>query len=166
MKNKTQLAIMAFAVITMTFGVSAISAKSYGLAGCGLGSIIIGNKPGIVQVFAATSNATSYNQTFAVTTGTSNCSGGGSSYNQQQQEIFAAVNKSILEQEMATGRGEKLSAFADLFGCSQNHAVSFGDMTRKEYTELSKYTEDPSSFVKAIKMEISKDKVLSTSCVI
>jgi hypothetical protein len=50
---------------------------NYGDAGCGLGSILFGAKPGFVQVFAATTNGTFGSQTFGITTGTSNCGGGG-----------------------------------------------------------------------------------------
>src|SRR5580658_9609667 len=53
---------------------AASGGAKYGTAGCGLGSIVFGNKAGIVQIFAATTNGTFATQTFGITTGTSNCS--------------------------------------------------------------------------------------------
>ncbi len=55
------------------------SAAPYGTAGCGLGSIVIGSKPGMMQIFAATTNGTSASQSFGITSGTSNCVDHGSS---------------------------------------------------------------------------------------
>src|SRR5437868_47659 len=53
-------------------------AGGYGMAGCGLGSLLFGpvNEP-FAQVLAATTNATFATQTFGITSGTSNCVSGG-----------------------------------------------------------------------------------------
>src|SRR5262245_22752963 len=66
----------------------------YGAAGCGLGSVFFGSKPGFIQVLAATTNGTSGNQTFGITSGTSNCdtgSGGSAS-----AKVFIAANREAL----------------------------------------------------------------------
>src|SRR4051812_6327755 len=47
--------------------------QGYGLAGCGLGSVVFGPKPGMVQVAAATTNNYIVPQTFAISSATSNC---------------------------------------------------------------------------------------------
>ena len=47
-------------------------AAKYGPAGCGLGSMIFDPDSGFTQIFAATTNGTSGNQTFGISTGTSN----------------------------------------------------------------------------------------------
>lgn len=141
--------------------------RSYGSAGCGLGSMIYGNQPGIAQLYAASTNTITYsNQPLGITSGTSNCATGSTAYTKQEQEIFAAVNKTVLEQEMAAGGGEKLTAFSELFGCPIDQSKSFGTMIKEEYGELSKYTEDPTSLVQAIQQSITKNKELSVSCVI
>ena len=56
-----------------TSGTSGGYVPAYGPAGCGLGSIVMGSKPGFMQVFAASTNGCSGSQTFGITTGTSNC---------------------------------------------------------------------------------------------
>ena len=48
-------------------------AAGYGEAGCGLGSLLFGTQSGPIQIFAATTNNSSYNQAFGITSGTSNC---------------------------------------------------------------------------------------------
>src|SRR6266545_2071443 len=79
MKNRiiTALAFMSLAVLTTEARAQAPASTgfepSYGLAGCGLGSMLIGSKPGIVQIFAATTNGSFGTQTFGITSGTSNC---------------------------------------------------------------------------------------------
>ena len=72
-KSTTTLAILFAASMAAP---AAISAGGYGSAGCGLGAIVFGSKPGMIQVLAATTNATFYSQTFGITTGTSECGGG------------------------------------------------------------------------------------------
>ena len=93
-------------------------ASGYGMAGCGLGSIVIGPKPGIIQVFAATTNGSSYSQTFGITTGTSNCADAKSSAALMEQQDFIANNLAPLSKEMAQGQGEILAAFTQTLGCS------------------------------------------------
>lgn len=45
--------------------------RPYGMAGCGLGSMVVGKNGG--QVTAGTTNGSSSNQYFGITTGTLNC---------------------------------------------------------------------------------------------
>lgn len=87
--------------------------QGYGVAGCGLGSIVFGDKPGMIQVVAATLNSTGY-QTFAITTGTSNCGESGKSARATQ---FIEVNKVSLENDLARGAGEAIVALSEVMGC-------------------------------------------------
>src|SRR5690349_9857353 len=61
----------------------------YGDAGCGLGALAFGDQQGPIQIVAATLNATGV-QTFAITTGTSNCHGISGS---QTSRIFIEANR-------------------------------------------------------------------------
>ena len=67
---KTLLFAAAFVAVSLS-GLATVSAQ-YGMAGCGLGSVVISDD-GFLQVFAATTNGTSYSQSFGITSGTSNC---------------------------------------------------------------------------------------------
>jgi len=99
--------------------VSGFDKKSYGSAGCGLGSLIFGNQPGIVQVIAATTNGTSGNQTFGITSGTLNCGTGMISASHEKLDNFVSANMDRLAQDMASGEGESLSTLVELMGIAQ-----------------------------------------------
>lgn len=133
----------------------------HGMAGCGLGSLVIkeNNK---MQIFAATTNGTSANQTFAITTGTSNCSSGGISLKSKEQEIFVHVNYDSLEKEIATGKGEKLNALAGLFGCSKN-SKEFASFTKSNFSKLFSEKENPNFLLSSLREEFSKSS-LKTVC--
>jgi len=60
------------AVLALGLGASSAMADSFGMAGCGLGSMLIQSN-GKEQIFVATTNGSSGSQTFGITSGTSNC---------------------------------------------------------------------------------------------
>jgi hypothetical protein len=55
------------------FLVSQAHAYHYGMAGCGIGSLVFKDQPGTIQVVAATLNNIVSPQTSAITSGTSGC---------------------------------------------------------------------------------------------
>ncbi len=118
-----KLIIGAFVAGTaLVCGTSApASAGPYGTAGCGLGSIVFGNKPGIVQIFAATTNGTFATQTFGITSGTSNCTdtGGG----MPSAAAFIQTNREALAKDISRGNGETIKNLATLSGCESSAAV-------------------------------------------
>ncbi|MCB1169126.1 MAG: DUF3015 family protein [Leptospiraceae bacterium] len=134
-------------------------AKNYGMAGCGLGSMIITDN-NILQIFAATSNGTSGNQTFGITTGTSNCTGDSSAYLEKQQELYVEVNYEGIQQQLVSGGGEKVNAFATIMGCS-NKAEFTRALRSGEYFD-GKAT--PSEVLKQVRSELNKDSSLSKAC--
>lgn len=98
-------------------------AKNYGMAGCGLGSLVLGKSGS--QLFAATTNGTMGNQTFGITTGTLNCTDDGVAMNDREQELFTEANFEVLKQEIAMGQGENLYALASLMGCDETQSQVF-----------------------------------------
>lgn len=106
-------------VAVMTLGTSTTFAAGYGDAGCGLGSMVFGNSKGFVQVFAATTNGTSGSQTFGITSGTSNCKGGGKTVT-----AFIDANKPALKNDIAKGHGETLTSLVELYNCESSEAFS------------------------------------------
>jgi hypothetical protein len=85
--------------------------------GCGLGSMVIKENTKLMQILAATTNGIGGNQTFAISTGTSNCKAQNFVMTEKAVQYFAEVNKDDLSREMAKGEGEKLSTLAALYGC-------------------------------------------------
>jgi hypothetical protein len=99
------------------------AADGYGPAGCGLGSMVIGSKPGFTQVFAATTNGTSASQTFGISSGTSNCDASGAATEKKAAKVFIEANREALAKDIARGSGETIETLADIAGCSDSAAV-------------------------------------------
>lgn len=93
----------------------------YGTAGCGLGSILFGPGTGFSQVFAATTNGSSANQTFAISSGTSNCDA--SAPSAKSAKAYVETNRAALAKDIARGKGETLKGLAELGGCKHPNAV-------------------------------------------
>ena len=113
-----------------------VFAAGYGPAGCGLGSMVIGSKPGMEQVFAATTNGTSGSQTFGITSGTSNCGDHGLVNLSKEREVFAQENYTSLVKEMAQGKGESLSTLASLYQCPAATHGEFGTLVQEKFDYL------------------------------
>lgn len=118
------------ALLVAGFSVAA-SAANYGMAGCGLGSIVMG--PRGSQVSAATTNSSSNTQLFGITTGTSNCAEDGVAMSETEARSFAEANFESLKSEMAQGKGENLSVLASLMGCDSR---TMGDAVRADYGSI------------------------------
>jgi hypothetical protein len=151
-------------LVTVLLSSSAFAA-GYGDAGCGLGSIIFGDAPGLVQVLAATTNGTSWTQPFGITTGTSNCDASGIVLAEKEQEMFVEKTFPNLAREMAAGGGEHLQTLTGLLGCPAEKATQFAAFTQQKYEVI--FADDrttPADMLNAVKDEIAKDPVLSVSC--
>lgn len=139
----------------MLLGVSAF-AKPYGDAGCGLGSIVFGDQAGFTQVFAATTNGTSYSQTFGISTGTSNCTDGGSVKGAMAVPAFIEVNKASLAKDAARGEGETLAGLANLLGCNSKN---LGSSLKSNYNKIFVETNmEPTAIEARINNTISSNK--------
>lgn len=112
---RTQMALV-LAAGTMVVPGNALAKRKYGMAGCGLGSVVLG--PSGNQIFGATTNGTSSNQSFAITAGTLNCKPDKVAAAIVEQEEFLAANLKTLEKETAQGGGQTVTAFAEVLGCS------------------------------------------------
>jgi len=128
--------ILVVFAVGMALGAGAAHAAGYGMAGCGLGSIVLGKSKGIMQVFAATTNGTSASQTFGITTGTSNCAGGKEAAAIQGQQDFIANNLAPLSKEMAQGQGETLAAFTETLGCEASIAPAAQAQLQKDHHKI------------------------------
>jgi hypothetical protein len=80
--------------------------------GCGLGTTIWAGKSGVLfQILAVTTNGTSGNQTFGITTGTLGCDKNDVIASAEVRQ-FAAVNLDNLATDIARGEGETLASLA------------------------------------------------------
>jgi hypothetical protein len=104
----------------------------YGPAGCGLGSMIFDHDSGFTQIFAATTNGTSGNQTFGITSGTSNCDTGPGSADTAKN--FVEANRVALAKDISRGKGATLTSLSELAGCGDAKAV--GKKLRKSFKHI------------------------------
>lgn len=103
--------LLAFVYLGL-IGVQA-QAKANTNAGCGLGSYVIDKRGLIWNLFQITTNGTSFNQTFGISSGTLGCRQEGIALDSRVQE-FVAANMDSLSKEIAQGRGETLDTFLEL----------------------------------------------------
>ncbi len=139
-------------------------AGGYGAAGCGLGAVIIGDKPGMVQLFAGTTNAFMGNQTFGITSGTLNCAEGASAKNQFVQETFVAINLNSLSRDAAMGNGEYLSALSTLFGCEKSVHPAVFAAAQNHHGEIFTPGAAPDVVLHNFKSVLSSDESIGSRC--
>ncbi len=102
--------------------------------GCGLGSMIIKDDSSAVMLaLQATTNGTSGNQTFGITSGTSGCKKTKFVMNERAAE-FVASNMDILAKEMAAGHGESLDTLAELLKVEDK--VAFNATLQANYNKI------------------------------
>ncbi len=114
----------------------AASAKGYGTAGCGLGSLVFNDQPGMIQILAATTNGTSGSQTFGISSGTSNCTPGSKMAQLSQQQDFVAANFPALSKDMARGEGETLTGLASSLGCKMEIMPTVAAQLKTNYGRI------------------------------
>ncbi len=92
--------------------------------GCGLGSMIIkDDSSAILLALQATTNGTSGNQTFGITSGTSGCKKTKFVMNERAEE-FVASNMDQLAKEIAMGQGESVDTLAELLVVEDKEAFA------------------------------------------
>lgn len=162
MKKFTALAL----TLGLTLGAGDAFARSYGMAGCGLGSVIIG-ADGFLQIFAATTNGTFASQTFGITTGTSNCVRSGVVMADKEQEAFFESNYDELSGDIARGGGEHLEALSGLFGCSAEiRPVLFQQAQASYETIFPSERTTPIQALYLLKVTLSQDDRIAAACVL
>jgi hypothetical protein len=122
-------AVALFAVPAFAQGVK--GGGKYGAAGCGLGSMIFADQPGMVQIFAATTNGTVGNQTFGITSGTLNCGSGAMAMGTKN---FVEANREALAKDISRGQGEAIGALTVINACEDSAKV--GATLQKEFKAI------------------------------
>lgn len=134
--------------------------RPYGMAGCGLGSIIMG-KDGS-QISAATSNGTSWNQSFGISAGTSNCVDTPTAEVAGRMDQFILVNRSQVQGDIAKGSGETILALSHYMGC-EDRAQEIGQKLKSSYGEIFE-TEAPANTITDNILSVIMESNLAQSC--
>lgn len=121
------------AIIPMT----AMAAGENNVGSCGWGSKVWAGQRGLVpQIGATSTNGTSGNQTFAITSGTSGCTQDGAVSSNWKTAMYIDGNKSKLAQDMSKGSGESLESLAQLIGVKDADKVAFYRATKENFAQI------------------------------
>ncbi len=96
---------------------------AYGMSGCGLGSVLFGeseNRGG--QILASTTNGIYGNNTFGMSSGTSNCvpDHAATAEIRKNMDMFVAANRESLANDIAKSNGETIVAISNIMGCKDS----------------------------------------------
>lgn len=104
---------------------------------CGLGSMVWKGQSGIApQVLAITTNGTSGNATFGVTTGTLGCSPNATVRSNMKTALFIENNKEQLARDMSVGNGETLASLEHLMGVKDQDQAAFNRVTKDNVARI------------------------------
>lgn len=136
-----------FMVLGFCFSTFVLAASNYKAGGCGLGSMWFEGDSLTDQVLASTTNGTSGNQTFGMTSGTSNCNVGDSS---DYAIRFIDNNRVALENDAARGYGETINTLAQMMGVKDVKIFSLKLQKNFETIFKTKNSQDIYSILKTL----------------
>ena len=132
-----KLLLSAFILTAPFMTTTASAAGGHGPAGCGLGTAVIfkGANEWHEHVLAATTNGTSGNQTFGMTSGTLGCQDAGGPL-ASGVDLFLDNNMEQLAAETATGQGETLAALSELIGVDAADTATFNTALKANFDQI------------------------------
>ncbi|WP_017939782.1 DUF3015 domain-containing protein [Zestomonas thermotolerans] len=112
-------------------------ADAAGGNGCGWGNMLFEGQRGLgPHILATTTNGTSGNATFGMTSGTNGCDTSGRlGYNGRSWLAMNGMLDSIAE-DMAQGQGEALDAYAVLLGVEKQDRAHFAKVTHENFNVI------------------------------
>jgi len=124
--------------VALLAGMSASSAfAAQENTGCGLGTMIFDGKSGVApQVLAVTTNGTSGNQTFGITSGTLGCTQDGVVQSTEKLSMFTGSNMDKLARDMSVGHGESLETMASLMGIEEKDKATFYTVAQQNFDKI------------------------------
>jgi hypothetical protein len=113
-------------VLSLVIALPTAAFAADNVGGCGLGSMVFKGQSGIApQVMAVTTNGTSGNQTFGISTGTLGCTPDGTVSSNMKTAMFIENNKQQLARDMSVGSGETLASLSHLMGIEAKDQAAF-----------------------------------------
>jgi len=116
---------------------TAMAAGGHGPAGCGLGTEVVFKQANEwhEHVLAATTNGTSGNQTFGMTSGTLGC-GDARGPLASGVDLFIDNNLEQIAAESSTGEGETISALSELIGVDAKDEAAFKTALKANFDQI------------------------------
>jgi hypothetical protein len=115
----TMIVVLSIATAALAAPTKTGLGKAHVNTGCGLGTLLWKHNADesiLSQSLQATTNGTSGNQTFGITTGTLECDQPVKVAANDRLNEFVLANMDSLAKDIARGEGETLEAFAELMG--------------------------------------------------
>ena len=126
--------VLVMAVVVLSGIGWAVDQKN---TGCGLGTLVFEGQNGLVsQTFAVTTNGTFGNQTFGITSGTSNCEQPKAYTHNEKLNTFVADNMDNLAQDIARGNGEYVNTLAVLMDVPETQRISFRSQLQSHFSQI------------------------------
>ncbi|HBX54306.1 DUF3015 domain-containing protein [Pseudomonas sp. UBA2684] len=141
----------------------AAQADQAGGGGCGWGNMLFEGQRGLVpHLLATTTNGTSGNATFGLTSGTNGCDSGVKlGYGGRSLLAMNGMLDSIAE-DMAQGQGEALDAYATLLGIEAADRAHFAKVTHENFGSIFSAADVTSEHVLAATLDVmSRDAQLA-----
>lgn len=131
-----------------------------GPAGCGLGSTVVfpDANEWHEHVLAATTNGTSGNQTFGMTSGTLGCESANGPLKLAQ--AFMEDNMDQLAADVARGEGETLAALAEVIGVEAQDTAAFNRTMQSNFDSMFSAEATSGSAYEAMKAALASDVAL------
>lgn len=143
---------------------AAASGGKYGMAGCGLGALVVDRDELLPQLGASFLNGIYSNQTYGMTSGTSNCVENRSEVAAMEQEVYFTANLNSISKEAAQGSGEHIQALAEVFGCrGESDTQRLGQLSQNHYSEIFAKAE-PEFVLQRYLTVVNADPQLAKSC--
>ena len=147
-------------IFTFIWASSVFAADSS--SGCGIGWQVAPKQSLISSSTRSIVNAT-FSNTIAMTLGTSGCAQHSIVKNDSKGIHFAEANMNQLAVQMASGHGEFITSFAEVFGCQNSRA--FGSMVQANYeTVLPSEKTSGVELYNNVKAQIKNNAILASSC--
>ncbi len=149
------------AILVVTLLPSAAFAANVGE--CGWGSKLMHGQRGIApQVLAVTTNGTSGNQTFAITSGTSGCTQDGVIKSSWKTAAYVDANMNKFARDVSRGHGEAIDSFASLAGIEGQDKVTLAKVLQDNFTVIfSSENVTSGEVVLSVRDVLAADKTLS-----
>ncbi|MFZ5561047.1 MAG: DUF3015 domain-containing protein [Pseudomonadota bacterium] len=111
-------------------------AEAVGGNNCGWGNMLFEGKSGLpVHILASTTNGSSYNALFGMTTGTNGCSTGPLTYGGKSLLAMQGVLEEVA-QDMAVGQGEALTALSVSMGIPTAERGHFNAVMHQNFSAI------------------------------
>lgn len=130
--------LVMVAVLSLVVAGSAFAAGNTN-TGCGLGSVVfkdVQNRSTLIQVVEATTNGTLGNQTFGITSGTSECTQPKNVVRNDRLNEFVQANLDALARDISAGKGEVLSTVAELMGVPAARRDAFNANLQAHFQQI------------------------------